>query len=149
MGKNNNLTVIHTHNHYNYKVGVNFLYYTMRRNEEGSERDIRSSEPVQNCINANIWVIIYIEISNAHIFIYENTLTHTGIQTTKSQCDVSTADCNSSDAGSSPGLFCWVGQSVVKLSHSSNTAIPHSTRGHGPCVFRPPSCFGLFPSYSG
>ncbi|CAL8401436.1 unnamed protein product [Arctogadus glacialis] len=116
----------------------------MRRDEEGSERDIRSSEPVQNCINANIWVIIYIEISNAHIFIYENTtLTHTGIQTTKSQCDVSTADRDSSDAGSSSGLLVLVGQSVVDLRRSSNTAFPHSTLRHGPCVFRPPSCLGV------
>lgn len=34
-----------------------------------SEKNIRSGEPVQNIINVNIWVGIYIEISYSHIFI--------------------------------------------------------------------------------
>lgn len=40
------------------------------RNEGGKVRkNIRSGEPVQNIINVNIWVGIYIEISYSHIFI--------------------------------------------------------------------------------
>lgn len=46
----------------------------------GSEKNIRSGEPVQNMINVSIWVGIYIEISYL-IYLYENTLTHTSIQT--------------------------------------------------------------------
>lgn len=39
------------------------------RNEGGKRENIRSGEPVQNFINVNIWVGIYIEISYSHIFI--------------------------------------------------------------------------------
>lgn len=54
----------------NYKVGVIFFNYTKNGGMKGeSEKNIRSGEPVQNIINVNIWVGIYIEISYSHIFI--------------------------------------------------------------------------------
>lgn len=55
----------------NYKVGVIFFfYYTKNGGMQGeSEKNMRSGEPVQNIINVNIWVSIYIEISYSHIFI--------------------------------------------------------------------------------
>lgn len=37
--------------------------------EESVKTNIRSGEPVQNIINVNIWVDIYIAISSSHIFI--------------------------------------------------------------------------------
>lgn len=47
-----------------------FLNYTNNGGMKGeSEKNIRSGEPVQNIINVNIWVGIYIEISYSHIFI--------------------------------------------------------------------------------
>lgn len=46
-----------------------FLLHKEQRNEGESEKNIRSGEPVQNIINVNIWVGIYIEISYSHIFI--------------------------------------------------------------------------------
>lgn len=55
----------------NYKVGV-ILFKNYTKNggmKGGSEKNIRSGEPVQNIINVNIWVGIYIEISYSHIFI--------------------------------------------------------------------------------
>lgn len=52
----------------------------MEDRKGGSEKNIRSGEPVQNMINVSVWVGIYIEISYL-IYLYENTLTHTSIQT--------------------------------------------------------------------
>lgn len=46
------------------------------------EKNIRSGEPVQNIINVNIWVGIY--ISYSHIIIWKkNPLTYTSIQRLK------------------------------------------------------------------
>lgn len=57
----------------NYKLGVIlFKLHKEWRNEAGwgeCEKNIRSGEPVQNIINVNIRVGIYIEISYSHIFI--------------------------------------------------------------------------------
>lgn len=42
----------------------------MKGEQDGSVKtNIRSGEPVQNIINVNIWVDIYIAISSSHIFI--------------------------------------------------------------------------------
>lgn len=49
----------------------------MKGEQEASVKtNIRSGEPVQNIINVNIWVDIYIAISSSHIFIWKQSYTH-------------------------------------------------------------------------
>lgn len=59
----------------------------MKGEQEASVKtNIRSGEPVQNIINVNIWVDIYIAISSSQ-YIYMKTVLHT--QSKNSRCNFS------------------------------------------------------------
>lgn len=100
----------------NYKVGVIFFFKLHKewRNEGGKVRkNIRSGEPVQNIINVNIWVGIYIEISYSHIFIWKHSHTY---QYTNTKIQNATSH-QAIDVGTTNHFF-WPHITRAAISHS-------------------------------
>lgn len=104
-----------------------FFFHTTQRMEEWRgkvRKNIRSGKPVQNIINVNIWVGIYIDISYSHIFIWNHS--HTYQYTKNLKCNFS------------PSHRCGHNYSFLLTTHYQSRyhqSFNLNLRARGPCGF--------------